>query len=190
MVELAVAKVYPLVYTIHMKRNYETGELENITFFHGIEVEHTPAFGKKTLFVVGVQPLETIALNLNGAEHIYFGANMSFPNPNVNDFEIWKAWENMIVPFLEKGYLCTLDIDVNCVDGLSEGGLCEKHNFIPMISVKLPYVQLLGYNATIKIDDKDFKATNPGVWCHSLHTLMDRNKFTDWTQYENDKVIK
>ena len=58
-----------------------------------------------------------------------------------------------------------------------------------MISVKLPYIQQLGYNAIIKLDDKDFKASNPGVWCHSLHDLMDREKFTDWSKYSLDKPL-
>jgi hypothetical protein len=166
----------------------------NVEFFTGTEVEHTPAFGKQTLFVVGIQPVNEIAhhfdRNPSGVEHIYFGANMSFPNPDINDIDTWRAWESMVSLFLQNGYPCTLDIDVKCVEGLAESDLCEYHNFIPMISVKLPYVQLLGYNATIKIDDRDFAATNPGVWCHSLHTLKDRRKFTDWNQYKNDKVIK
>jgi hypothetical protein len=42
----------------------------------------------------------------------------------------------------------------------------------------------------LKIDDKDFKATNPGVWCHNLHDLLDRQKFTDWAKYGLDKVIE
>jgi hypothetical protein len=161
---------------------------EEVKFFQGKEVEHTPAFGKQTLFVVGIQPLADIALNLHGADHIYFGANMSFPNPAIND-PVWNDWENMIRPFLEKGYTCTLDIDAKCVEGLLEGCLCEHHNFIPMISVKLPYLQQLGYNATIKLDDKDFAATNPGVWCHSVHNLMDRKVFTDWSSYTKDETL-
>ena len=56
--------------------------------------------------------------------------------------------------------------------------------------VVVPYVKQWGYNAMIKIDDKDFKASNPGVWCHSLHDLMDREKFTDWGKYGLDKVLK
>ena len=159
---------------------------EEVRFFQGKEVEHTPAYGKQTLFVVGVQPLADIALNLHGADHIYFGANMSFPNPAIND-PVWNDWESMIGPFLEKGYTCTLDIDSKCVEGLLESSLCEHHNFIPMISVKLPYLQQLGYNATIKLDDKDFAATNPGVWCHSVHNLMDRKVFTDWSSYTKDE---
>ena len=165
---------------------------EDINFFIGTEVEHTPAKGKRTLFVVGVhneQVITTLAKN-SECPHIYFGANMSFPNPDVNDADTWKSWEFMITEALKEGFLCTLDIDVKSAEGLAESGLTDYNNFIPMISVKLPYVQLLGYNATIKLDDKDFRATNPGVWCHSLHELRDRKVFTDWSQYTKDEVIK
>jgi len=183
-----------------MNRDYETGVTNAVTFFTGTEVEHTPAYGKKTLFVVGVQPFNEIQDWLDDfnsyedkskhIEHIYFGANMSFPKLDTNDSGRWQPWESMVTYFLEKGYFCTLDIDVSCVEGLLEGGLCEHHNFIPMISVKLPYLQLLGYNATIKLDDKDFKATNPGVWCHSLNDLKARRNFTDWSKYTQDQIVK
>lgn len=162
---------------------------DDVNFFTGTEVEHTPAFGMPTLFVVGVQSVDAIAEQLHGCEHIYFGANMSFPKLEVNDSEAWKLWEDMIIFFLKKGYMCTLDIDASCSEGLLESGLTDDYNFIPMISVKLPYAQLLGYNATIKIDDKDFAATNPGVWCHSLHSLQNRAAFTPWSKYTKDKTL-
>ena len=41
-----------------------------------------------------------------------------------------------------------------------------------------------------KIDDKDFAATNHGVWCHNLHDLLGRDKFTSWDQYGKDEIIK
>ena len=162
---------------------------EQVDFFIGKEVEHTPAFGLKTLFVVGVQDSQIVlqeAMN-NDCTHIYFGANQSFPNLTTND---WQEWDTMIADCLQKGFLCTLDLDSTCVEGLVESSLVEYNNFIPMISVKLPSLQLLGYNAIIKLDDKDFAATNPGVWCHSLHELRDRTKFTDWSKYTKDEVIK
>ena len=162
---------------------------DDIEFFTGTEVEHSPAFGKRTLFVVGVQPTDKIAAKLHGCEHIYFGANMSFQPIATNDSLNWVRWENMIKPFLESGYLCTLDIDVSCVEGLLESGLAENHNFIPMISVKLPYINQLGYNATLKIDDRDFEASNPGVWCHSIHKLQDRSVFTGWSKYTQDQPV-
>ena len=170
-----------------MKRDYENGTSEDVTFFTGIEIEHTPAYGKKTLFVTGVQSVEQIAINLQGCEHIFFGANHSF---NPQTYEEHKAWEDMILFFLDKEYLCSLDIPINQVEEFHESGYCEYNNFIPQIRVPLPYIKLWNYNTMLKIDDKDFKATNPGVWSHSLHTLMDRSKFTDWAQYKNDKAIK
>ena len=175
-----------------MKRNYSTGIETSIEFFTGIEIEKTPAYGMKTLFVVGVhddQIITTMAQN-NDCTHIYFGANQSFKTNGVNDAQNWRMWEDMIYVCLEQGYWCTLDLDVSEVEGLLESGLVEKQQFIPQISVKLPYLQQLGYNATIKIDDKDFKATNPGVWCHNLHDLLGRDRFTSWDQYGKDEIIK
>jgi hypothetical protein len=174
-------------------------EHDNTKFFIGTEVEHTPAYGKKTLFVIGVQDYHDILeivvdsqSHLDASqhiEHVYFGANMSFPKLSVNDGASWAPWETMIYAVLEHNILCTLDIDIACVEGLLESGLTENHNFIPMISAKLPYINQLGYNATLKIDDKDFRATNPGVWCHSLHTLQKRSTFTDWSKYTKDEPL-
>jgi len=165
---------------------------QNVSFFVGTEVEHSPAFGRKTLFVVGVQDSQIVlqeAMN-NDCDHIYFGADQSFPLLDTNDGDSWQEWETMIADCLQRGFLCTLDLDSTCSEGLAESCLVEYNNFIPMISVKLPYIQLMGYNATIKLDDKDFAKTNPGVWCHSLHELRDRRVFTDWSKYTKDEVIK
>lgn len=171
-----------------------------VSFFLGTEVEHTPAFGKPTLFVVGLQSMKDINRQLmnrtcytdhsRNITHVYFGANQSFPNPTINDAGTWNAWEAMINNVLDQGLFATLDLDVGAVEGLLESSLVEHHKFIPMISIKLPYINQLGYNATIKLDDKDFEATNPGVWCHSLHDLQKREVFTDWSKYTKDEVIQ
>lgn len=169
-----------------MKRDYDNGVAENVTFFTGIEIEHTPAYGKKTLFVTGIQSVESIALNLQGCEHIFFGANHSYnPKHNIEA----DQWEKMIRFFLEKGYLCSLDIPLSAVEEFNDGGLNEYNNFIPQIRVPIPYIKLWNYNTMLKIDDKDFNATNPGVWSHSLHKLMDREQFTSWDQYKGDKIL-
>ena len=170
-----------------MNRTYTDGTADNIIFFTGIEVEHTPAFGKKTLFVVGIQSIDNIVSHLNGSEHIFFGANHSF-NPGSSTEH--KQWDDMIYFFLKKEYLCSLDIPINQVEEFHDSGYCEYDNFIPQIRVPIPYIKLWNYNTMLKIDDKDFKATNPGVWSHSLHTLMDRSKFTDWNQYNKDQILK
>lgn len=176
-----------------MKRDYKSGTLDNITFFVGKEIEHTPAFDMQTLFVVGVQDPYSI-MELAGEHyctHIYFGANQSFDaGGDVNNGAIWRPWEDMIHVCLEAGYWCTLDLDVKDAQGLLEGGLIEKRRFIPQISVKIPGLQMLGFNATIKIDDVDFDATNPGVWCHRLRDLTTTEAFTGWDAYGKDEIIK
>jgi hypothetical protein len=163
---------------------------ENVNFFIGTEVEHTPAYGKPTLFVVGRHSMDDIAKALASSnvkiEHIFFGANHSF---DPKDHDEWTAWEGMIMAFLNLGYLCSLDIPITAAAEFNDGGLCEFHNFIPQIRISIPYLRLWNYNTMIKIDDQDFDATNPGVWCHSLHSLMDRRCFTPWHDYSNDSVI-
>jgi hypothetical protein len=173
-----------------MKRDYNTGVSDVATFFVGYEVEKTPAHGLKTLFVTGIQSVEVIEqwYKQESCEHIFFGANHSY-NPEIaEDFE---SWENMIKPFVSMNVLCSLDIPSNInLEWFLEGPLIEYDNFIPQIRFVVPYIQQWNYNTMIKIDDKDFKASNPGVWCHSLHDLKDRNKFTDWTKYSLDKILE
>lgn len=169
-----------------MKRDYDSGVKDDAIFFIGNEVEHTPAYGMKTLFVVGIQPIDEIAKHLQGCEHIFFGANHSFDPQNYDEH---KAWEDMIMYFLDKEYLCSLDIPMSQVEEFNEGGLNERDNFIPQIRVPIPYIRLWNYNTMLKLDDKDFKATNPGVWSHSLHKLMDRDCFTDWNLYKGDSIV-
>jgi hypothetical protein len=180
-----------------MNRDYTSGTADNVVFFVGNEVEHTPAYGMVTLFVTGVQSIDSIeeALANNNSyidnskhiKHIFFGANHSF---NPVGYDEHKQWEEMIFHFLKQDVLCSLDIPMSQVEEFHESGYCEYDNFIPQIRVPIPYIRLWNYNTMLKIDDKDFKATNPGVWSHSLHKLMDRSAFTDWRQYKDDEVLK
>lgn len=159
-------------------------------FFFGREVEHTPALGQHTLFVIGYQSVESIeqalAQSTQDTQHIFFGANDSY-RPKTNPDYV--GWENVIMTFLDRGYWCSLDIPFQYVEEFHEGGLCERDRFIPIIKIPIPYIKLWNYNTCIKIDDKDFAATNPGVWVHNLHDVLDREKFTDWSKYDKDHVI-
>jgi hypothetical protein len=165
------------------------GHNDDTKFFIGTEVEHTPAYGQKTLFVVGLQNLKEIlarALN-NNCPHIYLGANQSF-QPN-NDGE-WNEWEYIISGLVKENIWVTLDYDLKYHENILEESWNEKDTFISMISVKMPYVRQLNYNACIKIDDRGYRETNPGVWVHSVHDLQTRKTFTDWTKYTKDEIIE
>jgi len=164
---------------------------ETAAFFYGREVEHTPAYNQPTLFVIGYQSIESIeqalARSTYDTHHIFFGANDSYHPGTPAEH---TAWENVISTFLDRGLWCSLDIPFQYVEEFNEGGLCERDQFIPIIKVPIPYIRLWNYNTCIKIDDRDFADTNPGVWVHHLDDLKKRDRFTDWSKYQKDVVIK
>ena len=168
---------------LNMEREYSTGTKDDVIYFTGYEVEKTPAYEMHTLFVTGCQPLDDVLAQAkeHTVEHIYLGANHSFVPKD--------SWEDLVQGLLNKKYLVTLDYDVKYHEWILESGFNENHNFISMISVKLPYVNQLNYNACIKIDDADFDHSNPGVWVHNVHPLLQRNKFTDWRAYGDDNPV-
>ena len=170
----------------------DTNERQAVVYFTGFEVEHTICHGMFTLFVVGTPPIEKILdqASLYLVEHIYFGTSQSFPNIKTDDADEWNKWSDVIKACLAAGYWCTLDLDVNQAEGLLESGLCEHNRFVPMLSVKLPYVSLFNYNTTVKIDDLTWGKSNPGVWTHQLHDLMAKDKYTYWDEYTKDTEIK
>lgn len=164
-----------------------TDERKQLVYFTGYEVEHTICYGMKTLFVVGTPPLEDILYKAVQTEckHIYFGTSQSF-NPKRISQEEYAPWDEVILGCLKQDYWVTLDFGVEHTEGVIESGYSEYQRFVPMISVKLPYINQFNYNATLKLDDRTWGATNPGVWTHQLHDLMSKDKYTYWDQYTQD----
>ena len=170
-----------------MNRDYDDGVKDDVVYFTGYEVEHTPVHGEHTLFVVGPQdPAEVIAkAKKEAVEHVYLGANQSF---NI-DGGTSRQWDGLVEELCQAGFWVTLDYDIRYHEYVLDAGYNEQNKFISMISVKMPYIDQLNYNACVKIDDKDFKASNAGVWVHYARDLQPRNKFTSWEKYENDSPI-
>jgi len=173
-----------------MERDYSNGDSDSAVFFTGIEVEKTPAFGLKTLFVVGIQNHDVIMKHYieNDCKHIFFGANHSYHPVEPEEF---NEWDDMIKFFLKEKILCSIDVPSNInLEWFLEGQLIESNYCIPQIRFVIPYIQQWNYNTMVKIDDKGYNQSNPGVWCHSLHDLMNRTKFTDWNEYGLDTIIE
>lgn len=175
-----------------MKRNYKSGVEQSASFFIGREVEHTPAYGTKTLFVVGIQDFDAIEkyMHNNNCSHIFFGANHSFNLINDKDYQSeLDTWDKMIIPFLQQEVLCSLDIPISIAEQASTMAVTQHHNFIGQLRVPVPYVSRWNDNTMIKIDDKDFNASNTGVWTHQLNKLLDDAVYTDWSKYNQDEII-
>lgn len=164
-----------------------TEERQDIVYFTGYEVEHTICYNMFTLFVVGTPPLDEILAKAkhHNVQHIYFGTSQSF-NPKSISHEEYKRWDDVIIGCLKANYWVSLDFGVEHIEGVLESAYNEYPRFVPMISVKLPYINQLNYNATLKLDDRTWGATNPGVWTHHLQSLMTKDKYTHWDQYTQD----
>ena len=158
---------------------------DGVVFFVGNEIEFTPAYSMRTLFVVGIQDADEIVRLAHKHEciHIYLGANQSF-EPN----DDWDILTKTLVK--NKNFMVTLDFDVIHCEWVLEGGYDEHDNFISMVSVKVPYIKQFNYNACIKVDDKDFNATNPGVWTMSMNHFKQTSGFTSWDEYKQDEPIE
>lgn len=166
-----------------IKRSFESGEPLN--YFVGIEVEQTPMYGEETLFVVGTQEPSDIIFEARKLDvnHIYLGANKSF--------SMEEEWEQMVDELLNEDFWVTLDYPIrshNFVMRLMSNHM-RNSRFIPMISVELPNIEIYNYNTVLKLDDLDIDHSNPGVWCHQLHDLMDRDAFTNWDAYDDDEGV-
>lgn len=166
----------------------DTNERQKVVYFVGYEVEHTIAYGQKTLFVVGTPPVTEIEQKAEeyDCEYIYFGTSQSYNPTSVNDT---TKWNNTIIPLLDAGYWVTLDFDVSYVEHVRACGYNQYDRFIPMISVKIPNIRELNYNATVKVDDTTWGATNPGVWTMPLSDLTRHECYTYWDQYVSDTGV-
>lgn len=162
---------------------------ERANFFIGPEVEHTPAYSKRTLFVVGKQPLDQIErmAREHKTPHIFMGANHSFGAASRDPY-----WDQVITALLDRGYWVTLDYQAHehkDVLQMLNKGIWQSRQFVPLLGVRIPNVQTSNVNLTVKIDDVDFAATNPGVWCMHHRELTDSNRFTDWQDYTGDELL-
>ncbi len=174
-----------------MNRPYAEPNKKKVEFFVGTEIEHSPAFGHRTLFVVGAHTVEKIVglAQSEGCTHIYLGANQSF------DPLTWRlgdeaTWEHMCEALVENHkFLITLDFEPLHLSWVHNLSVADNPLFIPMISLRLPSIQKLNPNATLKLDDTGFAATNEGVWCTNLKQLQKSSGFTSWQQYSQDKIL-
>jgi len=170
-----------------MKRDYADGIKDNANFFVGEEVEKTATEGMHTLFVVGVQRTAKVVRHAekNKAKHIYFGANHSY---KVLDGGEIDHIATQLKYFLDKNYYVTIDTNpAYRFQSIIE--LLTYPRFTIVYGLRMDNIMDMKGNVVIKLDDADFRATNPGVWCWSVRDMIDEKHFTDWSEYGADKIL-
>lgn len=180
-----------------MNRDYSTEvlDVESIVYFVGNEVEKTPAFRTRTLFVVGLEEsAEVLAMaEKEKVEHIYIGANHSITPANMS--ASMGYWEDLVRDCLEdeSNYLVTVEMGAYCFDVACDRWdepVMQHENLIPILSVPIKHVTQKNKNTVLKVDDTTFNATNEGVWCHSLSSLLTPPYFTPWSKYTDDTPVE
>ena len=170
-----------------MLRQYETGTTDTVKVFSGLEVEHTPAFGKQTLFLatneLTFDQIQELAVKVN-AEAIYYGANRTFMH-NIG------TQVAQMIKFLDMDYYVTIDYQYNLHNEVKKrfSSVWNREKFIPFCSIIMPDSEE-DSSLYFKIDDIDFNKTNPGVWTMSMKDFKDKAGFTKWDDYKKDEPIE
>ena len=170
-----------------MLRNYETGVKDNVKVFSGLEVEHTPAFGKQTLFLarndLTYEQIKELCVKVD-AEAVYYGANRTYLNNVANQ-------PLQINKLLTDGYFVTIDYQYEIHDQVKKrfSNVWKHPKFIPFCSIIFANTDE-DQQVCIKLDDVDFNETNKGVWVMSMEDYKSKSGYTQWKQYNQDKPIE
>jgi len=170
-----------------MLRDYEIGQTDTVKVFSGKEVEHTPAFGKQTLFLatneLTFDQIQELAVQVN-AEAIYYGANRTF----IHNHGLQLA---QMMKFLDMGYYVTIDYQYKLHSEVKKrfATIWKHEKFIPFCSVIFENSEE-DDQLCIKVDDVDFNKTNPGVWTMSMNHFKQTSGFTSWNDYKQDEPIE
>ena len=177
-----------------MKRIYKnkpsTSVNTDVSYFVGNEVEKTPFYGRRTLFVVGLRNPRKIVKQAKDftCRHIYLGANMSFKNTNWNEVRVSRLRET-IQHLVDNQFQVTLDIsktfDLSTIDMF-----LDSEYFHIMYSLPIANAEKYQDKITVKVDDIGFNKTNTGVWCNPLNKMMNPITKTEWSSYTTDEIIE
>jgi len=170
-----------------MIRDYVNGVSEDVGVFSGLEVEHTPAYGKQTLFLARNDLTHEQIITLCekvGAEAVYYGANRAFQNNIANQ-------PNQIKKLLDDGYFVTIDYPYEIHNQVKRNysHVWTREKFIPFCSVIFENTEQ-DKNLCFKIDDVDFNKSNKGVWTMTMEDFKTKSGFTQWTEYKKDQPIE
>ena len=169
-----------------MDRDYKTGKSETVGVFSGLEVEHTPALGKQTLFLARNDLTFDQIISLavaSDAEAIYYGANRTYMHSHAMQLA-------QIHQLLDRGYWVTVDYPYELHRLVSKKfATCwTNEKFIPFCSIIFPYTED-DKQLCFKVDDEDFNKTNTGVWSMSMEDFKSKAGYTKWEEYKKDEPI-
>ena len=169
-----------------MQRDYTTGYKEDVKVFSGLEIEHTLAYGKQTLFLARNDLTFDQIISLavaSDAEAIYFGATRTYMHNHAMQVA-------QIHQLIDRGYWVTVDYPYELPGLVSKKfATCWKdEKLIPFCSIIFPCTED-DKQLCVKVDDVDVNKTNTGVWSMSMADFKGKAGYTKWDQYKQDEPI-
>jgi len=162
-----------------MKRPYKDGEHADVVYYVGVNVERTLAYGQRTLFLNEMRPFQMVI-------DIYIGANSTF-KPKTS--EQWSEYDVLVEGLTTAGFMVTMEHNLTQSSWFLESCFADNNMVIPVLAVEIPFISQYGNNSCLKITDKGFGETNPGVWVHSYNDITKTDAFTHWSKYKDDLPV-
>ncbi len=152
-----------------------------MTFYIGPEVNQTPAFSKRTLFVEDFQDTKVIESTAREYKtpHISLAAK--------NTFSLEYEWNSQLTALLDRGFMVTLEYPAELHSRLMldlSRSVMQSRNFVPLPRVDIKGMSTLNPNLTLKIDDE----SGDGVWAMHYHQIMDSNRYTASSEFQMEPV--
>jgi len=163
------------------------GKNDRAEFIVGYEIEHTAAYGKKTLLVTDINDLSKIEELLTeiDSDHLYLELTLALSKTK-NAPTMLTKYKKVAKHFLDKDIWCTIDIPPEYVEEVVD--LCSYKNFVVNIAVVIPCIKSLNKNAALKISD-EYSGDNGGVWVTDIKSITVKSNFTPWNKYNKDRGV-
>lgn len=155
---------------------------DEVVYAVGPEIEHTPVFSSKTLFVNGIRSVSQMLefAEKDHCKHICLGAFDSFQKN--------KKWNEIISQLLNAELHVSLHYPADADDFLLEALTADVWGhpyFIPVIVISMSGVADRSKNLMLKVGDGYQPESNPGVWTIPMREVLDSNRFTPWGDFNN-----
>ena len=154
----------------------------------GPEVEHTHAYGKKTLIVnkiISVKEIEAIFDQFE-CEHVYFEVTYALTQTNDKNKAI-KDYKKLARHFLAKGVTVTIDITPDLAHKYAD--LTDNKKFVMNIAIEIPKMETLKDRVSLKFMAGEYENDNGGIYVAHLDDVRIKKNLTPWKAYDPDVTI-
>jgi hypothetical protein len=175
-----------LEFVTSTKNVHPTGKRPD--YIIGPEVEHTAAYGKKTLIVNRFQDIDTIQAMADQfkCRHIYLEVTYAL-NHSRNQAQVLKRYRQLAQHFLKQGYTVTIDIPNELASRYAD--LTKDKNFVMNVAIQIPDMHKLGDRVSMKfVGGADWNKSG-GVYVADFDEIRTKKNFTPWKQYDKDVKV-